>query len=144
MIDRGSAQPKDLERVERGAVRHRGHYTQLKDYSQLRYGLITPSDIDGVLDFQNRAFVFLELKFAGAEMSLGQRLMYERICDACQRGGVNSVVIVANHSSASDEMIPVHELPVDRVRFKGKWSQMRPDDTVKSVIDRFHNKFTRT
>jgi len=127
--------------TERGAVRNRGHYTQLKDYSRLRYGLITPSDIDGVIDFQNKAFVFLELKFSGAKMSFGQRLMYERICDACETGGVPSIVIVADHKSGRDEMIAVHDLPVIQIRFQRKWFRPQVSDTVKGVVDRFQAKY---
>lgn len=126
---------------ERGAVRNRGHYTQLKDFTRLRYGLITPSDIDGVIDFQNKAFVFLELKFSGAQMSFGQRLMYERICDACETGGVPSIVIVADHKSGLDEMIAAHDLPVIQIRYQRKWFRPHPGDTVKNVVDRFQAKY---
>lgn len=47
---------------QRGIIRHRRRRLQVNDFSVLRYGRITPTDIDGFLDFGGRAFVFIELK----------------------------------------------------------------------------------
>lgn len=125
----------------RGAVRNEASYTQLKDYSQLRYGLITPSDIDGFIDFQNRAFVFIEVKYGTAEMNVGQRLAYERLCDACRKSGIPSIVVVAHHNMPPAEMIPVHNVPVTKIRWGDRWHSQSGTRTVKEIVDLFYDRY---
>ena len=122
----------------RGAVRDEAMYTQLKDYSQIRYGKITPSDIDGFLDFNDKLFVFLELKYIGTELKGGQRLAYQRVCDACQKEGRESLVIVAHHNYPPEQTIPVHEIPVSEIRYRGEWRPTKKPYTVKALIDKFY------
>lgn len=69
--------------VERGVIRNREYAKQLKDFSGLRYGKITPTDIDGFLDFGDQLFVVVEGKHAGSAIQTGQRLALERLVDAC-------------------------------------------------------------
>lgn len=122
---------------KRGAIRDDAQYTQRKDYSELLWGKITPMDIDGFIDFENKAFVFIELKGNGADLPYGQRLAIERVCDACQQSGKESLVIVAHHRCAPHETIPVHEVAVTKVRYHGEWRPTREPHTIKSLIDCF-------
>ena len=46
--------------AERGVIRNRQFAQQLRDFSGLRFGKITPTDIDGFMDFGDRLFVVLE------------------------------------------------------------------------------------
>jgi hypothetical protein len=68
---------------ERGVIRNRAAAQQIKDFSGLRYGKITPTDIDGFIDFGDRLFVLIEGKFNGAILSGGQMLALQRLTDAC-------------------------------------------------------------
>ena len=46
---------------ERGVIHNRERGAQIRDYSGLRFGNITPTDIDGFMDFGGRVFVVFEL-----------------------------------------------------------------------------------
>lgn len=124
----------------RGAIRNVVFYTQKKDYSALCYGTRTPTDIDGFIDFGGELFVKLELKYEKASMQGGQRLAFERDCDACQSGGVPTYFVVAEHSFSADQVIPVDRCTVIEVRYRGKWK--RPDTalSVKEMIDKICKK----
>ena len=121
----------------RGKIRNREAAGQLKDFSGLRYGKITPTDIDGFADFQNKAFVIFEVKYGTAPVPYGQRLALERLADACEAGGVRSLVIVAHHQVKMPADINVAELPATKVRMKGKWIKPNVPHTVKSAFDSF-------
>jgi hypothetical protein len=90
---------------ERGAIRDRARAEQGRDFTGLRYGRITPTDIDAFLDFRGKAFVFIEAKLIGAQCPWGQERAFERVCDASQRGGVESVYMLAEHNTPQDEQI---------------------------------------
>lgn len=123
---------------KRGAVRDVVKYTQLKDYTKMCYGTITPTDIDGSMDFGPNVFVFLELKHEGKDLPRGQELHLERLCDALYRGGNHSLAVVATHGCGSTEMIPVHECSVERFRYMLEWNRPGRACTCKELVDRFH------
>ena len=125
----------------RGEINFDKRSRQIVKFSGLRYGNITPTDIDGFLDFGNRLFVFIETKSGDTELPYGQRLAIERLCDACQDGGVASVAIVARHNEPPENDIIVADSQVDEYRWHGKWNKTHAVVTCKDVIDYFYNKY---
>ena len=55
-------------------IRNRDYMRQIKDFSGLRFGKISPTDIDGFLDFGNSLFIFVEMKHGDARIPYGQKL----------------------------------------------------------------------
>lgn len=90
----------------RGVVRSIARATQHIDFSGLRWSKITPTNIDGVLDFAKRLFGFLEFKMAGAPFPAGQRYLFEAIRQAIVRGETMCVVLIAEHE-AIDARMPI-------------------------------------
>ena len=130
---------------DRGRIRNRKYAKQLRDFSGLRFGKITPTDIDAFLDFQDNTFIFIETKYGDAKLSTGQRLALERVCDACADSGRNSMVIVASHDTHDD--IDVAGLPVVRIRLHKKWREPSKKRTVLKTIRDYRswiNKNKRT
>ena len=68
--------------TERGVIRNKEIAQQLRDFSGLRYGTITPTDIDAFFDFGDRLFVIVEGKYGGHSMPHGQELALDRLCSA--------------------------------------------------------------
>ena len=131
---------------ECGKIRNRNFARQLRDFSGLRWGKITPTDIDGFVDFQDKIFVFIETKFNGREMSTGQRMALERLCDACAAGGKHSIVLIASHANedAENTDIDVANLPVVQFRTNGKWGTPKEAIVVRQAIDKFKDFVNRT
>lgn len=123
--------------VVRGKIRNRDYAKQLKGFGNLKWGKITPTDIDGFVDFNNRVFVFIECKHGDSSMPYGQKLGLERLCDACESSGMHSIVIVANHNILYTEDIDVAVQPVTLIRHKKQWRKPNTPQTVKSAIDGF-------
>jgi len=125
----------------RGVIRNREYANQVKDYSGLRYGNITPTDLDGMIDFQNLAFVFIELKFANAELPYGQRLALERLTDDIESTGKAAITIVAEHNTSRDKDIDVAHCKVVEARIQGEWKSFPDNFNVRWVIDYFRAKY---
>ena len=120
----------------RGLIRNR-RFKQVNDFSGLRYGKITPTDIDGFLDFANTWFVFLEAKFAGAVMPYGQRLALERLTDAVKPPQF-AVLLVSEHNHEPDEDIEMASAKVIETRYCYRWIDVGERElTVKRAIDLF-------
>lgn len=90
--------------INRGVIRCRDHSTQVIDYSGLRYGKITPTNIDGGVDFGGKAFVYLEYKYGDAPLPRGQELHLERLIANLR---VPALAIVATHDEGPGEPCPL-------------------------------------
>lgn len=125
----------------RGIIRNRKLAQQIRDFSGLRYGKITPTDIDCFLDFGDKLFVFVETKHKGAIVPFGQRLALERLSDATESKDRKSLLLIAIHYVMEDEDINFSECIVVELRYEGKWKLLDKPHTVKEIIDRFLKKF---
>ena len=111
-------------------IRNKAFMQQIKDLSSLRFGSVSPTDIDGFLDFGNRVFIFIEVKFGGGMPPLGQRLALERLCDSCNNGEKKAYLLIASHNKSYDEDIDIGGLQVTHYRYNGRWLKPRSDITV--------------
>lgn len=72
---------------------------QVIDFSGLRYGKsIRPTDMDGCLEYHNTAFVFFEMKYGGAPLPVGQRILFEHLIDSLTKANRKAAVFVCRHS----------------------------------------------
>lgn len=127
-----------MTETNRGVIKNRQFANQVKDFSGLLYRKITPTDIDGLMDFGNKVFVLIELKYGDCEVKTGQKLAIERVVDNLQELGKPTIAIIARHNSEGD--IDVANCSVDQIRFEKRWIPQR-NPRVKLVIDKFLLKY---
>lgn len=120
----------------RGATTYKERAKQGRDFTGLRYGNITPTDIDALIEYKNEAYVFIEAKSNGAEMSFGQKLALERLCDDLQRIKPTLLVLVT-HNTPSNQEIDFAQAKVSKYRYKGRWAIPQNVPTAKELIDSF-------
>jgi len=126
----------------RGKINHKSRSKQIKDYSGVRYGNITPTDIDGFLDFGNKIFAVLEYKHVNApSLTYGQELALVRLVDTLAKSKP-TIGILATHETSDDEEIDCANAMVEKYRSSGKWINAK-DLTVKALLDKFlkHNGY---
>jgi len=127
--------------VPLGGLRNKDFARQLRDFTGLTFGKISPTDIDAFLDFGGKLFVFIEGKHGTAMPPFGQKLALERIVNACQAGGVETLLLLASHDTKGD--VDYASLPVTRLFHKGKWRPPHKAITVRQAIDEFRAWFDR-
>lgn len=117
-------------------IRNREYAQQIKDFSGLRYGPISPSDIDCCLEFNNKLILFIECKYGTTPLPTGQRIMLERLSDNCK---IPCVVIVCNHNFSGD--IDMANTTVTAYRENANWFTDVPEVTLREMIDIFRRKY---
>lgn len=120
----------------RGKIRNRDYAAQIRDFSGLKFGKITPTDIDGLIEYQDKGFVFIEAKYGTANLPYGQELALVRLCDVIQQNRP-SLLIIARHYSKGD--IDFAQMVVEKFRYRGIWHKEDKEITVKNLTDRFLN-----
>lgn len=122
--------------AERGQIRSLRYTRQRAEFTGLRFGTITPTDIDGLIEFEGRCCIFMEAKHGGAELPTGQRLALERNCD---RWGSNGIVLVVHNESMGSEKptYRIAELPVVEYRLNGQWVKPKAMWPCVRWVERF-------
>lgn len=125
----------------RGIIQNRQRARQIIDFSGLQYGKITPTDLDGLIEYQNKAFIFYEFKFGNADLPYGQKLALERLANRIK--DVEVAVLVCEHNTEDpNEDINAGNAIVRNIFYRGKWYSEKRRRSVKQVTDAFIQKCT--
>ena len=124
----------------RGKIRNRERAKQLRDFTGLRWGKITPTDIDAFTEFGDKVFVFVEAKVNGVAMPFGQRLAFERLCDAVAESGRTAVYFVVEHDSNPEIDVDYANCPVEQYRYNCEWHKPAEQITCKKAIDALRSR----
>lgn len=106
-----------------------------RDYSGLRWGKITPSDIDCLIDCGGERYYVIESKRGDAQMSYGQRLNFERVCDGLH-ADTETVGILVQHDNPRAAPEDYLDARVTQYRENGKWKDFGDEIvTVQDIIN---------
>jgi len=127
-----------------GKIRYPQRSKQIIDFSGIRFGNATPSNVDGLLELDNHFFVIFEFKhISAAKMSKGQRMMIERVCDAIhgrRSPSAYCVAIVAHHDAPSHQEIDAAKSKALGVRWDGEWLNVsQTNTTAMDQLSFYHN-----
>jgi hypothetical protein len=101
-------------------------------------GGITPTDIDGLIEYDGKCFVFFELKLDDAPLPSGQRKALMRLVDDLSKP---SILIIAWHNIEDPSIdIDVALAIVSHYYYGGKWYSPMNMITLKELVDRFLKK----
>lgn len=132
-----------MSEIKKGEIRNRELARTLRTYSSLTYGNVTPTDIDGFVEFQNKLFIIIEGKNVGSPLSRGQSMALERMCDAIAKSGKRCVLIVCEHTFNANGDIDVGMSIVRDIRVDKAWHRnidCQQIYTVKEVIDFYRSE----
>jgi hypothetical protein len=118
----------------RGKIRNVCHAEQIIDFSGLCFGAITPTNIDGYIDFWGKGHVFFEAKHHQSTPPFGQKLAFERVADPL---APFSIYIIASHNSPNHKQINAAETVVSCVRFLKTWIHPDRKITTKELIEKY-------
>ena len=124
--------------IQRGQIISRNRARQIKDFSGLLFGNITPTDIDGLIEYHGKAYVVIELKLSGTPVRYGQKLALERLVDDLRTAGRPSLCIIAEHDIVdTEDAIDVANAIVTEYRQNRQWRSPHEIWTVKGMIEKF-------
>lgn len=125
----------EISQPERGVIVNRKRAQQIVNFSGLRYGTITATDVDALMEFGNKLFVWVEFKLEGVGMPTGQKLAFQRASMAINRSGIPSYVLLAEHNTPVHIDIPAAECQVISVFRSRDWEPRTDRMTVKEFVD---------
>ncbi len=118
----------------RGSIKYIDRYKQLISYEGMeRRRKITPTDIDGFIDYSGKVFVYLECKLEGKGMDYGQRFAFENIINSHNKAGNLAIAILFVHNCKPDEIIIAKDKQAIGFYTGKGWKNIESE--VKTVLD---------
>ena len=127
---------------ERGIIRSEKYARQQVRWPSMRWGNITPTDIDGALDFGDKLYIFFEVKHISSHLNTGQRLLLERLCHRINKSGAVSVALVAQHYNDHEHVI-LEKCILDEYWYLGEWQKPKGIITIEDCVDKLHIKHVK-
>lgn len=105
---------------------------QSMDFTGVQNRAIHPSDIDGVLEFDDKYLFLIEMKFIATDIPTGQKMMLERIINAWEESGRIGAILKVEHKFRDEEIdVPLHQCFVTKVYSNKKWLKIKPQPFLK-------------
>lgn len=106
-------------------IRNTNEVVKAIDFTGVQNKLIHPSDIDAVLEFDNRILILIEVKQMGAPIPTGQRILLERLCDNWNT--YSSVVLKVEYLPEQSDAtrIPLDVCVVTEFYYQSRWQKLK-------------------
>lgn len=103
------------------------------DFTGLQNGKIHPTDIDALLEFDNRLLILFEMKRRGNNIPLGQKIALERIVDNWTNNGRVAIAIKLEHNYNEPVDVPIEECEATQYYMVGfnYWFRPRTTNTIE-------------
>lgn len=124
--------------AERGEIRNNEYARHLILYKAMRWDKITPTDIDACIDFYDKVFIFFEVKHINKELTIGQKILLERLVDRINKSGAIGYALICKHNIDGDVILKdciVYDV------YNGNWHLSKTKKiTVEHSIARIRRK----
>lgn len=90
-------------------VRFKKRFNQPLLFEGLDHGNLYPTDIDAVLEYKNKGYLFFEVKGKDKELSTGQKLALERLVNDTGENKLSIAVVVEHNVSDPEEEIKLKD-----------------------------------
>lgn len=127
--------------TKRGEIKNKEFATQIRDFSELIFENVTPTDIDGLIEFNNCIYILMEAKYLKDELPSGQERALVNLIDTIFEGSKKGLLIIAIHNKQPEKDIPFHACKVSRYRSKKSWYSPKKEMTIKKLIDSYLKKY---
>jgi len=112
-------------------IRDRKRMNQITDFTGVSNGKIHPSDIDAVMEFDNKVLILIEIKKNFAAIPMGQKILLERISSSWHTPE-KSIVLKVEHDKPLSEDIILKDCKVTRTFYKGRWLTL--DEPINLIV----------
>ncbi|MCH1473660.1 MAG: hypothetical protein L7V85_07080 [Bacteroidia bacterium] len=86
-------------------IKYKDRFTQKLDFTGFSRGKIHPTDIDGIIEIDNKYLIIFEVKKKGMDVPTGQRLLLQRLADCWEKTNGPAFVIYCEHETKTEEIV---------------------------------------
>ncbi len=103
-------------------INNKKRFNQPLLFEGLENGTICYTDIDFLLEIDNHTLIIGECKTKGNQLTTGQKLVIQRLCD---KEWKNAIGIVVEHDIPPDQNIMLKDTTVRKFYMNSQWEDIR-------------------
>jgi len=116
-----------------GEIRHEERIKQVISFAGIkRRRNIRPMDIDGLIDYNGRSFVYFEGKLIDREIDRGQKSALENAVNSHAKAGHHACAVIFRHNVPVNEIVVAAVHPVSDIYYLSKW---RPPAVPMNLLE---------
>jgi len=104
-------------------IKYRKRFNQPIVFNGLQDGVISPTDIDFVFEVDNKFLLIGECKIEGKDLTVGQKLVLQRLVDNWTAAGKLAIAYYVTHNFHPDDDVVLSECDVHSVYTSGQWQR---------------------
>jgi hypothetical protein len=104
-------------------IKYRKRFNQPIVFNGLQDGVISPTDIDFVFEVDNKFLLIGECKVEGKDLTIGQKLVLQRVVDNWTASGKLAIAYYVTHNFHPDDDVVLSECDVHSVYTSGQWQR---------------------
>lgn len=126
----------------RGEPEHRNRMRQIVNFQGMRFNNITPTDMDGFIEYHNSCYLIMEFKLSDKDVPYGQNIALIRLCNDLEKSGKPAIFMVCSHNITNwqDDII-AKDCIVRTMYFRKKLYKVQGQYTTMQMCDRFIRKY---
>lgn len=104
-------------------IKYRKRFNQPIVFNGLQDGVISPTDIDFLFEVDNKFLLIGECKVEGKDLTIGQKLVLQRVVDNWTASGKLAIAYYVTHNFHPDDDVVLSECDVHSVYTSGQWQR---------------------
>ena len=104
-------------------IKYRKRFNQPIVFNGLQDVVISPPDIDFVFEVDNKFLLIGECKVEGKDLTIGQKLVLQRLVDNWTAAGKLAIAYYVTHNFHPDDDVVLSECNVHSVYTSGQWQR---------------------
>tara|TARA_R100000278_G_scaffold121538_1_gene105740 strand:+ start:1777 stop:2178 length:402 start_codon:yes stop_codon:yes gene_type:complete len=104
-------------------IKYRKRFNQPIVFNGLQDGVISPTDIDFVFEVDNKFLLIGECKVEGKDLTIGQKLVLQRLVDNWTAAGKLAIAYYVTHNFHPNDDVVLSECDVHSVYTSGQWQR---------------------
>jgi hypothetical protein len=101
-------------------IKYKKRISQIIDFSGIGNSKIHPTDLDAILEFDEKYLIIFEVKKVGVDCPIGQRLVFERLVNSWEKTNGPAYLIYCEHNTSTDEIVEMTNCYTKKIYRKGK------------------------
>ena len=121
---------------ERGKIIQLERFKQTIVFHGMKFDTITPTDMDALIEYKNRLYVFMEVKMVNKQVPTGQKIALKRLADDIH--DKPAFVMIGEHN-VFDVTKPINlatcQLREYYFNKTGRWNKAKKPITIRESVE---------
>lgn len=124
---------------------HVARAQQVNSFESLQVGKLGATDIDAMIEYKDKGYLFIEIKYLDKQVPLGQRIALERLVKDTGNNKLSIALVCEHWESDTEKFVDVGNCFIREIftSTEMKWRPTKTVMTVRELYDLFRKQLEK-